>query len=349
MRNFTPAMLLLLALSATQAKAQDKCELYSDNVTVNPGDQYHLLFKSYSQTIKDYLKNHPRITIDFTTTTPDIVTVGGAWFQSKKTGTAQMKAIIYKESKIKDYPDWNGKLDSVEFTVQVPADKFTAALPEVPTNWGAAKQTVIDATKAKYTLFSDTFYEMHPSVTEKERSYFDWFSTGDYEYPLIALGYSEEGTLFSSNIMVNDGARLGYNKESEISGYLEKQGFQMLGWDDMGLLIMYRDADKTQASASIVTIQGQYFRDLNFQYTPEKPTDGISATRLTRPDASFVRNGEVLTIEAGNDKGQPVAVYSLSGSTLSRSVLHAGSNTLQLGSNKPVIVRVGKHQGVKVF
>ncbi len=349
MRIFNSSMLLLLALSASTVSAQDKCELYSDTVAVNLGEQYHLFFKSYSKAVNDYLKDNARIAIDFETENSDVVTVGGAWFKATKAGEAKMKAVIYQESKIKDYPDWNNKLDSVSFLVQVPSVKFNAALPTVPTNWGATKEAAAAEVLKKYTAFSDTYYAMHPTITADERALFDWFTTGDYEYPLVALGYNNAGQLYSSNIVVNDASRLGYNSESEISGYLKEQGFELLGWDDMGLLVMYRDRDKTQASALVLTMQGQYFRDLNFQYTPDKPTTGITKTSLTKPAAKISRNGSTLTIEAGADKGQTVRVFTLNGQVLLSTVLHEGTNTIETGTDKPVIIRVGKHQGVKAI
>ena len=349
MRINQPAMLLLLLLTALSARAQDKCELYSDTLVANLGDQYHLFIKSYSKPVNDYLKDHARITIDFETENPDIITVGGAWFKPTKAGEAKMKAVIYQESKIKDYPDWNNKLDSVSFLVQVPAVKFNAALPTVPTNWGAAKATAVSEMLKKYGDFSDSYYALHPTINAAERAYFDWFTTGNNEYPLLALGYTDDGLLYSSNIVVNDASRLGFNSESEISGYLKDQGFELLGWDDMGLLVMYRESDKTQASAMVLTTQGQYFRDLNFQYTPDKPTTGITKTTLTQPAAKISRNGSTLTIEAGTDKGQPVKVFTLSGQVVLSTVLHEGTNTIETGTDKPVIIRVGKHQGVKAL
>lgn len=355
MRIFTPALTLLLGLASLTAHAQDKMTLFSDTVKVNPTvndkqrDQYHLFIKGYSEKVLNYLKTSPRIAIDFTTENEDVVGVGGAWFYAKKSGQAKMKAIIYQESKIKDYPDWNNKLDSVEFVVKVPATQFNAPLPTVTMDWGKSKAEAIAKTQESYTLFSDTYYAMHPGMTEDERAQFDFFSTGDYEYPLVILGYNEDNQLFSSNIVINDGMRLGYNSESEISGYFKDQGFELLGWDDQGMLIMYRDSDKTQASVVMITIQGQYFRDLNFQYTPDKPTTGISQAKLTPASAKISRSADVLTIDAAEDAGQTVTVFSLSGEVLLRSVLREGVNTLSLGTNKPVIVRVGKHLGVKAF
>ena len=350
MVKLKPAMFFFLALTASTVSAQDKCEIYADTVAVNMGDQYHMFFKAYSNKVKTYLENNARIAVDFETENPDVVTVGGAWFRAEKAGQAKMKAVIYQESpRLKDYPDWSNKLDSVSFVVKAPVEKFLAPLPEVPMTWGAAKDVVMSDVLQKYQAFSDTYYAMHPTITTEERALFDWFATNDYEYPLVALGWNNDGQLFSSNIIVNDAGRLGYKAESEITGYLTNQGFELLGWDEQGLLVMYRESDKTQASAMVLTMQGQYFRDLNFQYTPDKPTTGISSVALSMPKSGLNRNGNQLTVDVKDEKGEPIVVYSLSGQKLLQAVLKDGNNTFELTTAKPVIVRIGKSRGVKVM
>lgn len=214
---------------------------------------------------------------------------------------------------------------------------------------GAAKATVVSDMQQKYLDFSDTYYTMHPTISAEDRKYFDWFATNDFEYPLVALGWNEDGQLFSSNIVVNDAGRLGNKAESEITGYLASQGFELLGWDDMGLLIMYRDSDKTQASALVLTMQGQYFRDLNFQYTPDKPSTGISLVTLSMPKSVITRHGNLLTVDVNDEKGEPIVLYSLDGQKLMQSVLKDGANTFEVPTTKPVIVRIGRSRGVKVM
>lgn len=350
MVKLKPAMFFFLALTASTVSAQDKCEIYADTVAANAGDQYHMFFKAYSNKVKTYLESNARIAVDFETENPDIVTVGGAWFRAEKAGEAKMKAVIYQESPHwKDYPDWDNKLDSVSFVVKAPVEKFLAALPYVPMTWGAPKATVESNVLQKYQAFSDTYYAMHPTITAEERALFDWYTTNDYEYPLVALGWNNDGQLFSSNIIVNDAGRLGYKAESEITGYLTNQGFELLGWDEQGLLVMYRESDKTQASAIVLTMQGQYFRDLNFQYTPDKPTTGISSVALSMPKSGLNRNGNQLTVDVKDEKGEPIVVYSLSGQKLLQAVLKDGTNTFELTTTKPVIVRIGKSRGVKVM
>lgn len=124
--------ILLSALTFSHATAQDGLEIFGDTVNVNRGDQFHIFIKSFSQPIKDYLANAKRIAVDFETTTPDVITVGGAWFQPSKEGIGKMKMVVYQESpNVKDYPDWTKKLDSLEFTVNVLPKRTPAALPYI--------------------------------------------------------------------------------------------------------------------------------------------------------------------------------------------------------------------------
>lgn len=124
--------ILLSTLTFTQASAQDGLEIFNDTVKVNRGDQFHIFLKSFSQPIKDYLANAKRIAVDFETTTPNTITVGGAWFQPSAEGFGKVKMVVYQESPyIKDYPDWTQKLDSLEFTVNVLPKRTPAALPYI--------------------------------------------------------------------------------------------------------------------------------------------------------------------------------------------------------------------------
>ena len=68
------AILFFLGLTASAVSAQDKCEIYTDTVVVNAGDQYHMFFKAYSSKVKTYLESNERIAIDFETENPDAVT-----------------------------------------------------------------------------------------------------------------------------------------------------------------------------------------------------------------------------------------------------------------------------------
>ena len=59
--------LLLAAVAVTGGKAQDASELVASQFNVNKDSQYHVFIKTYSQTLLNYLQEHPRITVDFTT------------------------------------------------------------------------------------------------------------------------------------------------------------------------------------------------------------------------------------------------------------------------------------------
>ena len=136
--------LLLAAVAVTGGKAQGASELVASQFNVNKDSQYHVFIKTYSQTLLNYLQEHPRITVDFTTDNSSVVTVGGAWFKGVKEGTANMTMDIYAESSIKDYPDFNNKLESIPFTVTVQSPDVKAPLPYCPINWGELRSVAIE-------------------------------------------------------------------------------------------------------------------------------------------------------------------------------------------------------------
>ena len=351
MRIFTFATTLLLsAMTITAAHAQDRCELFGDTVNVNRNTQFHVFIKSYSQPVKDYLANSKRIAIEYESDDTNLITLGGAWFQpTAKEGTAKMKLIVYQESATqKDQPDYANKLDSLDFIVKIQPKGTKAALPYVNVNWGSSKAEAIADMEKHYELYSDNYYAMNPTITQAERQQFDWFLNPNFDYPLLALGYNDDGQLFSSNIIVADGTRIGFQNTSEISDYLTAEGYELLGYDEMGLLVCYNETNHTQVSAGYITIQGQYFRFLNFQYMDENPL-AVEKIEATKPLARIVRSGSTVSIDAEGDAGQQVSIFTLDGKIVGQGRLANGKNTFNVGDKGIVVVRVGKHAGVKLM
>ena len=351
MRIFTFATTLLLsAMTITAAHAQDRCELFGDTVNVNRNTQFHVFIKSYSQPVKDYLTKAKRIAIEYESDDTNLITLGGAWFQpTAKEGTATMKLIVYQESATqKDQPDYAHKLDSLDFIVKIQPKGTKVALPYVNVNWGTSKAEAIADMEKHYSLYSDTYYAMNPSITQAERQQFDWFLNPNFDYPLLALGYNDDGQLFSSNIIVADGTRIGFQNTSEISDYLTAEGYELLGYDEMGLLVCYNETNHTQVSAGYITIQGQYFRFLNFQYMDQNPL-AVEKIEATKPLARIVRSGSTVSIDAEGDAGQQVSIFTLDGKLVGQGRLANGKNTFNVGDKGIVVVRVGKHAGVKLM
>lgn len=345
--------LLLAAVAVTGGKAQDASELVASQFNVNKDSQYHVFIKTYSQTLLDYLQEHPRITVDFTTDNSSVVTVGGAWFKGVKEGTANMTMDIYAESSIKDYPDFNNKLESIPFTVTVQSPDVKAPLPYCTINWGELRSVAIEDMVANggYELFTDRYVEMNPTITEDEKSTFDVYYTGDMEYPLAFTMYNDDGQLYSSDIVVANGTRLGYYEESEISDYLVSEGYELLGYDEMGLLILYNESEITQVSAGFITLQGQYFRYLSFQYETEKPGtgDGIDKTYKPCPDARIDRRNGAVEINTDAYAGKGITIYDMSGRVVAKGSLHNGSNTISVPKGSPVIVKIDGCAAVKAM
>ena len=120
MKHSLLALLLPAATCLPLELQAQTTELVADTVCVPVGTQNHMFIKSFSQPILDYLANHPRIAIEFTSSDATVVQDGGAWFKGKNTGKAKVMLTIYQEStKFKDYPDYEKKLDELSFVVKV--------------------------------------------------------------------------------------------------------------------------------------------------------------------------------------------------------------------------------------
>ena len=349
MKHSLLAWLLPIAAGLPLELEAQTTELVADTVCVSVGTQNHMFIKAFSQPIKDYLEQHPRIAIEFTSADATVVEDGGAWFRGKTTGKAKVMLTIYQEStKFKDYPDYEKKLDELSFVVKV-EDQVPATLPTMLTDWGLGRAEVAQAMTDKlYEDFNATFATMNPGMTEEELSYYDIYYTDDYEYPLVYNMFNEEGQLVSTYTLVNNATRLGYMAESEITQALEPQGYELLGYDEMGWPVLYNEATKTQAYGGVLTIQGQYFRMLGLEYCEENPL-GITHGQLPMPTATITKQNGTLHIDATGQAGQTVRIYGAGGKLLDSRTLHEGDNAISLDTHQPVIVKIGQTMGVKVM
>ena len=349
MKQYLLSLGLLAAGSLTMGAQEQTSQLVSDNIVVPVGTQNHMFIKAFSEPVMEYLASHPRIAIEFETADATIVQQGGAWFKGLQTGKTKVVMAIYEESpSFKDFPNYDRRLDEVTFEVTV-ADSVPAQLPKLLDEWGLSRATVDETMKAQgYTDFNATYAAMNPGMTEAELAPFHIFYTDDYEYPVVYNFFNDYDQLVGAYTLVNNATRLGYMGESEITQYLEAQGYAWVGFDEMGWPVLYNAEKQSQASGGIITVQGQYYRMLALEYNDEIP-EGIHNASLDMPTAVITKEGGALVIDAKDQAGQTVSVYGADGKLLQQRVLTEGKNRIELETKKPVVVQVGRTMGVKVL
>ena len=331
MKQYLLSLGLLAAGSLTMGAQEQTSQLVSDNIVVPVGTQNHMFIKAFSEPVMEYLASHPRIAIEFETADATIVQQGGAWFKG-----------------LQDFPNYDRRLDEVTFEVTV-ADSAPAQLPKLLDEWGLSRATVDETMKAQgYTDFNATYAAMNPGMTEAELAPYHIFYTDDYEYPVVYNFFNDYDQLVGAYTLVNNATRLGYMGESEITQYLEAQGYAWVGFDEMGWPVLYNAEKQSQASGGIITVQGQYYRMLALEYNDEIP-EGIHNASLDMPTAVITKEGGALVIDAKDQAGQTVSVYGADGKLLRQQVLTEGKNRIELETKKPVVVQVGRTMGVKVL
>ena len=347
MRKSLLSLGLFMSLSAGMASAQSV--LVSDNINVPVGDQNHMFIKSFSETVKSYLETKPRIAIEFVSSNSTVVESGGPWFRGLKKGNAEVRMQIYEESSMKDYPDYEKMLEEVVFQVSV-KDEVPATLPKYFTGWGEQRSDVSAAMYKLYEPFNETFAVMNPSMSEEDLAPFELGYTGDYEYPLVYSYFNEDGQLLAYYIVTNNANRIGYKSESEVTAALEQDGYELFGYEEsMGMPALYNKDTQTLVTGGVVTMQGQYFRYLAFEYDPEDPTGLNGLTAEPDPQAKVtVGDGCITIIATDKIAGKTVNLYTMGGQLLKSVRLAAGTNTISVDTTKPVMVKVGRNQTVKV-
>ena len=284
-----------------------------------------------------------------TCTSATVVESGGPWFRGLKKGNAEVRMQIYEESSMKDYPNYEKMLEEVVFQVSV-KDEVPATLPKYFTGWGEQRSDVSAAMYELYEPFNETFAVMNPSMSEEDLAPFELGYTGDYEYPLVYSYFNEDGQLLAYYIVTNNANRIGYKSESEVTAALEQDGYELFGYEEsMGMPALYNKDTQTLVTGGVVTMQGQYFRYLAFEYEPKDPTGINGLTAEPDPQAKVtVGDGCITIIATDKIAGKTVNLYTMGGQLLKSVRLAAGTNTISVDTTKPVMVKVGRNQTVKV-
>lgn len=335
----------LACAGSVQAQNQQTL-LIADTVRVPVDVQYRMFVKQYSTAILDYLKDHVRVDVNFEPANTDLVYSGGYYFQGKEVGETDITMGFY-EDKGMGVPDLDKKLDEVKFHVIVEENVDCPPIPMPNTSWGMKRADVIAQAEAEgRALFSDTYFAMHP-IDSAYHSYYEFFYTDEFEFPITSAFFNETDQLYSSDFTAANYQRAWDANNSDVSKMLVSKGYELLGKDELGWPVFYNSESKTMASYSVMTMCGQGYLYCLLQYQPEDP-DGISfgKAEMTKAQVSAAR-GEV-RIDANGCAGQPVRVFSMKGELLAKGVLNNGLTRFSLPGQHMVLVRVGNTAAIKV-
>lgn len=342
------AMMLLPTVS--QAQSENASTLISNNIEVKKGSQYRMIFKDYSSAVYEYLKDNPRIAVEFITSDGSVVQSGGAWFKGLQTGETDMSIRIYAESpKWKDMPDYNKLLEEVPFHVTI-KDEAPVTPPAIFTEWGKNRQDARQyiAQNMELTEFTDTYLLMHPTMLPEEIKPMDVYIGNNFEFPLYFAIYNDDDQLVSTVFTVVNFDRVGQYDKSELCTYFKNNGYEFLGVDENKWFVMYNEKTQTQVVCGILTVQGQWLLFCQSQYSEQSPL-GIEDAEVVLPQVGVRYDGNVLEVDAGSQAGQPVVISTTDGQCLVRDMLKPGINRYPMPHPSVVVVRAGNAMGIKVM
>lgn len=98
--------------------------------------------------------------------------------------------------------DENNVLDEVSFHVKV-ADFVDTPIPPVNISWGTGKsEAMATEESAGHKLFTESYWKMHPSVSEEAQKGIEVFLTDNFEFPLSMLYFNSQEELIESDLIV---------------------------------------------------------------------------------------------------------------------------------------------------
>lgn len=344
--------LIVALLSSYTLSGQEKNQLtiITDNVECVVGHQYKMLMTDYSDKVYDYLKDHPRIVVDYKPANKTMIENGGTWFKAIKEGETDVTLLIYgEEDGVLGAPDYNNLLDQTTFHV-VNKSAVELQMPEWYTTWGTKRQEVdkelVD--KLHYANITERYTEMTPSLTPELMKPIEVYNNGSFETPFILNYYNDNDELYASALVLINFSRVIPADKSPIRAMLESKGFVQTGTDEAGCFEMLNEQTKTQATCEFFSLQGVYVMavtQMGLDYLPNSVAD------VTRTEQSLraYYQGNTLYIDSEQATGELLSIYSIGGSLLFQKPLVRGVQTIEMPTAIPVIVRAGETPAIQVY
>ena len=344
--------LIIALLSSYTLSGQEKNQLtiITDNVECVVGHQYKMLMTDYSDKVYDYLKDHPRIVVDYKPADKTMIENGGTWFKAIKEGETDVTLLIYgEEDGVLGAPDYNNLLDQTTFHV-VNKSAVELQMPEWYTTWGTKRQEVDKelVNKLHYANITERYTEMTPSLTPELMKPIEVYNNGFFETPFILNYYNDNDELYASALVLINFSRVIPADKSPIRAMLESKGFVQTGTDEADCFEMLNEQTKTQATCEFFSLQGVYVMavtQMGLDYLPNSVSD------VTRTEQSLraYYQGNTLYIDSEQATGELLSIYSIGGSLLFQKPLVRGVQTIEMPTAIPVIVRAGETPAIQVY
>lgn len=330
----------------------DNCVLMADDVTVPQYAYYRMFIKKYNGKLADYVAAKKRFVVKYESDNEYVVASWGNSFKTVAAGEANVKMrIAGSEDGSLNAFDENNVLDEVSFHVNV-ADVVDMQIPPVNISWGAGKsEAMATEESAGHQLFTESYWKMHPSVSEDARKGVEVFLTDNFEFPLSMLYFNSQKELIASDLIVSSWERVKTPVISPVCKLLKEKGFKDMGLDpETGQWQMYNQDNQTMATCGLVFVQNQSYYYLSLYYEPQVPDhiDNIGMGKdFPKISVSYYDSG--IGITADEHVGQRISIFGINGKCLAQSVVRQGENVFEIPSKEPLVIRIGNCAPVKVI
>ena len=338
--------------TVSSGSVADNCVLVADDVTVPQYAYYRMFIKKYSGKLADYVAAKKRIVVKYESDNEDVVASWGNSFKTVAAGEANVKMrVAGSEAGSLNAFDENNVLDEVSFHVKV-ADFVDTPIPPVNISWGTGKsEAMATEESAGHQLFTESYWKMHPSVSEEAQKGIEVFLTDNFEFPLSMLYFNSQEELIASDLIVASWERVKTPVISPVCKLLKEKGFKDMGLDpETGQWLMYNQDKQTMATCGLVIVQNQSYYYLSLYYEPQVP-DHIDNIGMEKdfPKISVSYSDSGIGITADGHVGQRISIFGINGKCLAQAVVRQGENFFEIPSKEPLVIKIGNCAPVKVI
>lgn len=336
----------------TDPPAEKELELVQNEITVPQYAFYRVFIKGYTPEIWDYLSNNKRVVVEYESLSEDVVESYGNQFKTLTTGVADVK--------VKVSPPKGGTNDTFdpanvlgEATVRVNVvDHIDPQFIPFNTSWGMIKADAVTKQQKEYNheLFTENYWKMHPAVDESLRNGVEVFYTGNFEFPVSILYFSEGDELVGTSFMVASWERVRVPEVTPIAKHLKQLGYTFLGINgETGEWEMYNDETKSLATVCMVYMQSQSYYSCNITYTPENPS-AKKTVADTYPEITISTEDSAIKVKAPGCVGEPLLLYATDGSQIYKGTLSDEESCIPIDNQGGVfLLKIGDKLPVKII
>lgn len=322
-----------------------------EHCVIPVGSLYRMPIKEYSSKMVDHVSGKKRYVIRYESDNASVVKANGNTFVAKSVGTAQLTMTAYKAVPgTNDQADLTAPIGKATFTVEV-KQEVPLVMPPIDLPWGSSRELITPLLTEKGSkLFTSTYWDMHPNVSEEYRVGIEAFLNQNMDFPVTLLTFNSRNQLYRKTLIASSWERLKVPKVSAVWKWLKEQGFEDRGINvGSNMWEMYHTPTQTLATVGYLAFQSTLYMYVDFLYDNKEINAVETIETHQNIELELSQKGHDVTIvHPQREKGEVLVFNSFGERVVERQLVNGKCELPNLPSGLLFVVVTGA-KPVKVF